>query len=285
MFRKFAMFGVVALLILIGVFLLVLLWQGKRKPDMLGQYVALGSSFAAGLGLGSRDPGSPFACMRSSNGYPHILARMTGLSLVDMSCSGSTTEHILKGGQVFLGPQLAAIGPDAQLVTITSGGNDVGYIGDLAFASGSAGALGKLFWKGAKPLEERDFDRVGENFRAIAQAIRTRAPRALIVLVSYPVILPDEDTCPRLGLDSMMADTGRAVGARLHEVTKQAAEDSGMLFVDMRAGSAGHGVCSDTPWVNGAKLGSGAPFHPNLAGAQATAETVFNAIGGRWHAK
>jgi len=59
--------------------LLVLVWQAKRRPDTSGQHVALGRSFAAGMGLGPRDPGSPFVCMRSANGYPRLLARAAGL--------------------------------------------------------------------------------------------------------------------------------------------------------------------------------------------------------------
>jgi hypothetical protein len=81
---------------------------------------------------------SSFVSMRSTNGYLHLLAGMTGISLVDMSSSGSTTQHILRGGQMFLGAQLAAIGHATRLVIITSGGNDVGYIGDLMSASGSS---------------------------------------------------------------------------------------------------------------------------------------------------
>ena len=153
--------------------------QGRRKPDRTGQYVALGSSFAAGYGLGARAPGSPLACMRSANGYPRELAGLTGLALVDMSCSGSTTEHLLNGGQVFLGPQLDAVGPATKLVTITSGGNDVNYIGDLTLASGSLGLLGKipkLVWKGPAPLADRDFAKVKKNLREIVVSIKSRAP-------------------------------------------------------------------------------------------------------------
>jgi lysophospholipase L1-like esterase len=258
--------------------LLVLFWQGKRKPDTSGQYVALGSSFAAGIGLGPRDPGSPLVCMRSTNGYPQLLARQTKLSLVDMTCSGSTTRHILEGGQVFLGPQLEAVGPDARLVTITSGGNDVGYIGDMALAGGSAGALGKWFWQEPKPIAERDFAAVTDNLRKIAEQIRKRAPRAIVVMVSYPTVLPDHGTCPSLGLDEPLADTSRQVAARLQEATKTAAEQSGSIFVDMADASARHDACASDPWVNGAAPKSGTAFHPNRAGAEATAAAVLKAI-------
>lgn len=256
----------------------MLLYQGKRTADTTGEYVALGSSFAAGLALGPRDPGSPFVCVRSTGGYPRQLARRAGLKLVDMSCSGSTTRHILQGGQVFLGPQLDAVGPDARVVTITSGGNDVGYIGDLTLAAGRAGVLGKLFWKGPAPLEQRDFAQVTENFRQIVAAVKRRAPKTAVVLVSYPPVLPAQGTCTALGVDQAMTDLARQVADRLHEATRLAAEQSGAVFVDMAAIGAGHDACSAEPWVNGAAPDSGAPFHPTLAGANATAEAIYQAV-------
>lgn len=116
----------------------VLFYQARQRPAGNPQYVALGSSFAAGIGLGPRAPGSPLVCMRSTNGYPQQLARMRGLSLVDVTCSGATAKHVLSGGQVFLGPQRDALSPSTELVTMTIGGNDVRYVGDLAMMAGSA---------------------------------------------------------------------------------------------------------------------------------------------------
>jgi lysophospholipase L1-like esterase len=216
--------------------------------------------------------------MRSDKGYPHLLAQMIRLSLVDMTCSGSTTDHILRGGQVFLGAQLEAVGANTRLVTITSGGNDVGYIGDLTLASGYAGVLGKLFWKGPKPVADRNFTKVSDNFREIAHEIRRRAPKAVVVFISYPAVLPDYGGCTGLGFGRDMADTGRQVAARLHDATRMAAARSAAIFVDMATASTGHDACSRDPWVNGAAPERGAPFHPNQAGAKATAAEVFRII-------
>lgn len=285
MFKLVVLVGLIAILAMTLSALAVLILQGKRKPSTSGQYVALGSSFAAGIGLGPREPGSPLVCMRSTNGYPQQLARMTGLALVDMTCSGSTTEHVLHGGQVFLGPQLAAIGANTQLVTITSGGNDVGYIGDLMFAAGRGGPLAKLLWKGPKSLKQRDFAKVGENLARIVDEIRRRAPAAKIVVVSYPAVLPPQGTCGILGVDARMADLAREVAARLRDTTRTAAERSGALLVDMAAVGVDHHVCSASPWVNGATPPEGTPFHPNAAGAKAAAEEVFKAVFSQGHAK
>ena len=243
-----------------------------------GRYVALGSSFAAGIGLGPRAPGSPFFCFRSANGYPHLLAQMAGLSLVDMSCSGSTTGHILGKGRFFLPPQLDAVGPETTLVTITSGGNDVGYIGDLTFAAGVAGPIGRLLWRGLRPIDERNFGQVTDNLRKITQKIKERAPLAEVVLVNYPAVLPPCGTCASLGISEEMADTARLVAGRLEQATRSAAEQSGAMYVDMATIGIDHHACSTVPWVNGAARGNGVPFHPTAAGAKATAEAIFNAI-------
>ena len=266
------------ILTLIALVLLVLLYQGTRNPRTDGEYVAMGSSFAAGFGLGPREPGSPFVCMRSTNGYPQLLARMTGLSLVDVSCSGSTTAHILNGGQMFLGAQLDAVGPKTRLVTITSGGNDLNYIGDLFRAAGVTSTWGKLMSKGPQPIERRDFAKVRDNFVAIMKRVRARAPAATIVLVSYPPVMPLHGTCDKLGIDEKMADLSRQVAAGLQEATRGAAEQSGVLFGDMGTAGIGHDACSVEPWVNGSAPASGKAFHPSAAGAKATAQEVLKLI-------
>lgn len=51
----------------------IMMYQGHRKPVGNPEYVALGSSFAAELGLGELAPGAPLACQRSVNGYALLL--------------------------------------------------------------------------------------------------------------------------------------------------------------------------------------------------------------------
>ena len=251
-----------------------LYWQASEKPVTDGQYVALGSSFAAGIGLGPRAPASPVQCFRSTGGYPALVAQRTGLRLVDMSCSGSTTEHILHGGQMLLGPQLAAIGPQARLVTITSGGNDIGYVGDLMAASGSMGPLAGWANGPIKSAADRPYAKVAANLEQIVRQVRKRAPKARIVIVSYPALMPREGNCAATGVSNAQADISRSVAARLVAVTRNAAAASDVAFVDMDALSVGHDICSGSPWVNGAAPGTGTAFHPNAAGVAATAAQV-----------
>jgi lysophospholipase L1-like esterase len=253
--------------------------QGRQKPNTGSEYVALGSSFAAGLGLGPRIPGSPIICQRSVNGYPQQLARMMGLSLTDMSCSGATTNHVLRGGQVFLGPQIDALGQGTRLVTITAGGNDIGYVGDLtamAFrrSGGVKGFLVGRFGKEAQSVTDRKFDQLQADLIATLREISRRAPHARIFVVTYPVILPPKGTCSPLGISADEAELMRQVGARLAETTRGAAIKAGVSVIDMDQHSVGHDACGPAAWVNGAAPDHGAPFHPTLAGARATAEYI-----------
>ncbi len=257
----------------------LLYWQGTRKPVSDGQYVALGSSFAAGIGLGPRASDSPVHCLRTTAGYPALVAQRTGLRFVDMTCSGSSSAHVLSGGQLLLGPQLAAVGPQARLVTITTGGNDVDYIGDLMATSGSMGWLMSWLNGPVRPAADRPYDRVTANLTKIVREVRIKAPNARIVLVSYPAILPEQGNCAAIGVSDAQARISRDVAARLAAATRRAAVEADALLVDIAASSKGHDVCSQSPWVNGAEPGDGTAFHPNAAGSAAVANGIIEALG------
>ena len=261
----------------------ILFGQGRREPAGRPEYVALGSSFAAGAGLGTLQDGSPLLCARSINGYPPRLARQLRLSLVDMSCGGAVTAHLLNGGQFFQGPQIRTIGRSTSLVTITAGGNDVGYVGDLSMlaARNSDTVFGwgvRHLWSGPKTMAARDFPGLERTLVAVIAAVRERAPNARIVLATYPTILPPDGTCAVLNLSQPEASLMRAVGDRLAETTRGAARRAGALLVDMHALGRGHDACSAAPWTRGWTNGGVAPFHPTLLGAQATADAIARAL-------
>ena len=255
----------------------LLYWQGAQTTDKSGEYIALGSSFAAGIGLGQRVPDSPLQCFRTAGGYPTLVAKKTGMRLVDMSCSGSTTTHILSGGQLLLGPQLAAIGPATKLVTITSGGNDVGYIGDLMVASGNMGRLGAWWHGDIEHADARPYDVVTDNLITVINSVRQKAPSAKILIINYPAIIPPNGSCAALGVSKEQADISRDLAQQLALATKRAADEGGAQLVDIASASMGHDVCSKVPWVNGASVETGTAFHPNAAGAEATADAIAKA--------
>src|SRR5215218_4443114 len=100
-------------------------------------YVALGSSFASGPGI---DPIIDARCGRSGANYAHLVAERLGYDLVVVTCGGATIDDVLSRPQALMTggtvpPQLEALVPDADLVTVTIGGNDVAYALTLARAS------------------------------------------------------------------------------------------------------------------------------------------------------
>jgi hypothetical protein len=101
--------------------------------------------------------------------------------------------------------------------------------------------------------------------------IRRRAPKARVVVLTYPAIIPQTGTCPQLGIDADQAEMMRRVALELDKVTRLAASEAGAEIVDMAASVPGHDACSAQPWINGSAPAEGAPFHPTLAGAQAAA--------------
>src|SRR5690348_11840806 len=135
--------------------------QSGRGPGRAADYVAMGSSYAAAPGVGERAPGSPVQCERSDSDYAHLLAARRHLSLNDQSCSGATTDSILASWRG-LPAQIDAIGPATRLVTITVGGNDVDFVGDL-YAWSCHNAPERF---GSKPRNTRSEERrVGKEGR------------------------------------------------------------------------------------------------------------------------
>jgi lysophospholipase L1-like esterase len=258
------------------------------ETEHTGTYVALGSSFASGPGIASRAEGSPPMCFQSSGNYPHLVAQRLGIELVDRSCGGATTAHVLNREQNGLAPQVQSVTAQTRLVTITIGGNDVGYLLNLAAWSCERRpeVLPEAFRAlGCKPQTDSEVDaefgELGEHLREIATEVHRRAPDALILFVDYTTILPSKGSCPdRLPMSDAHVERGRRVAARLAQVTAQAARASGATLVRASALTSGHDLCSPDPWVAGwvfpHSLDEWAPgaYHPSGAAMQAIATEV-----------
>ena len=233
-------------------------------------YVALGDSYSSGLGAGSYLGSS--SCHRSSNAYPVLYAAQASASLDFVACSGARTSDVLNN-------QVSALSAGTDLVTITVGGNDVDYVGDLTLLvyehrGGFVGSLLRLFWKGPRSVEQRDFKRVHDNMGMILSEIKRRAPRAQIVVATYPTIVPLNGSCLALGISDEEAALMREVGEKLVEVTQSSAREANVTLINMAALSIAHDACSPEPWVNAARAQHGVAFHPTLAGAKATAQQI-----------
>lgn len=250
------------------------------------RYVALGSSMAAGPGIRPRAAGSPLRAARSARNYPHLVAERLGYDLVDVTYSGATTANVLCERQHGAPPQAEALDGSEHLVTVTIGGNDVGYV-PLLFAATAPPLLRALPVIGNALREmldpaarERELAAIGASLREVGQTLRTRAPQARIMFVDYLTLLPPAGT-PAPPLPDDVADLARHVADRLAYSTAEAARDTGCEVVPAAQASRDHHGWSADPWT----VGTGSllpwrpkPFHPNADGMRAVADLVVEAV-------
>jgi|JI10StandDraft_1071094.scaffolds.fasta_scaffold08254_6 lysophospholipase L1-like esterase len=256
----------------------------QQSPPLASgdRYVAMGSSFAAGPGIPDyyEEPARP--CARSSNNYAHQIARRHGLTLDDVSCSGATTFH-LTGPRDAIPPQLDAVNAETRLVTITIGGNDLGYMTKL-FAASCAGLAEQGIPPAAAcdPIQpapsEQAYADLSARMDAIAKEVRRRAPAARLVFVDYLTVLPPAGICAATPLGSSEASKIREIASRLAIITAKAAASNGADIIKASALSGDHSACASVAWMNGYPRPdapvAGAGYHPNAAGMTAVADAL-----------
>ncbi|MEV8212881.1 SGNH/GDSL hydrolase family protein [Leifsonia sp. NPDC077715] len=251
--------------------------------DSLAEYVALGSSFGAGPGLKPRAANSPRRSGRSVINYAHLFAQAAQLRLRDVTFSGATTADLLRPNARGEAAQLNAVTPATRVVTMSVGGNDVGYLPTLTLSSlpGPLLALPRV----RRQLEEardphrldRAFDDLAARLAEIVTRVRAVAPEARVVFVDYLTILPPQGAAVDLGrLPAPVADWGRGVASRLTQTFRSAAAEVSSDVLPAAEASANHHAWSTEPWTRRFHYGlsGGAPYHPNAAGMRAVARML-----------
>lgn len=244
------------------------------------RYVALGSSMAAGPGISPTVPGSPLLAMRSQRNYPHLVAQRLDLDLVDVTYSGATTANILTDPQHGEPPQVDALDGSEALVTVTIGGNDVGYVPMLCAAALPA----PLRWlpplRGMRDAgaRERALGAVADELIEVGRVIRRRAPQARVMFVDYLTLLPPHGAAPPLSAGDTAL--GRRIAAELERLTAVAADVTDAAVVRAGQASREHHPWSAQPWTNLPSRfpvpipGHTAPLHPNAEGMRAVADLI-----------
>jgi len=249
------------------------------------RYAALGDSYASGAGVPNTVDQT---CSRSDRNYPALVnSALTPGTRQDVTCGGATTEDLNSAQFPSVAPQLDALSKDTDLVTLTIGGNDIGF-GDIIVRCVSLGLLNPLgspcktsyTWTGHDELAVT-IENTAPKISKALDDIRGRAPHAKILVTGYPAILPDDGSnCPSVvsiakGDAPWLRDTHKHLNSM---IAKQAAEH-GAVYVDTYSKSVGHDVCKPvgTRWVEPLITNAAAPFHPNAAGEKSMADSVLAA--------
>lgn len=232
------------------------------------EYAAVGDSFAAGTGAGSYLTGSP--CYQSSKSYPKLLDadRKANLRLVSFpACSGASTGETVA--------QVSGIATTAKVVTVTVGGNDVGFADVMrtCFILVSPSSCQAYIDAGAAIAASQGFR---DDVAAVITAIRDRTePDAKVIVAGYPLLFHLNSSGVNPGY--AWADEVDAETVVLNDVIESVAVANDAVFVDVEDDFAGHGLGSSSPWINGIRVPFEESFHPNATG-QAAYATAIRAV-------
>lgn len=238
-------------------------------------YVALGDSFAAGVGAG---PYRDQTCKQSqSDSYPELWVSTRGRSsfgqVIDNACSGATTSDVLAN-------QLNGLSDSTGWVTVTVGGNDARFIEvmSVCLIPGQESACVSATLQAGDQARQN----LPSSLDSLYGEIRRRAPRARVVVMGYPRLVnaSASGSCGLLDLNARERTAMNVTADVLSDVIKDRAVRAGFAYVDVRSTFDGHGACGPSAWLNGFILGEvTASFHPNKSGYQAYGRMLSAAAG------
>src|SRR5581483_7741952 len=162
------------------------------SPGTQSAYVAMGDSYSSGQGDPPFTNDSVDGCNRSVEGYPEDLVNTDSTvyraKLAFVACSGATTTDVVEGrdGEA---PQATWLSSATQLVTMTVGGNDVGFPQIITACATGAGCGPSSY-----PTLDEQIQAMEPKLRGIFTYVAARAPNARVVVLTYPQIFPPDPT-------------------------------------------------------------------------------------------
>ncbi|MGY2876039.1 hypothetical protein ACVW00_003229 [Marmoricola sp. URHA0025 HA25] len=250
-------------------------------------YVALGDSYTSGPGI---SPTVDRLCSRSSLNYPSLVAKALKASkFSDRSCAGATTAELEKAQTYRFAhlndPQLEAVDRHSTLVTVGIGLNNglisTGLLLGCLEVDGAPTAACEQYLSYPESAVDEQLDAAAGQVRQALETIAHKAPRARIVLVGYPRLVPDEGSCPdRLPVPDAQVARMREAMRYANDAWRKAAQDAGASYVDMYTPSQGHDICSADPWISDARgvAGKANPLHPFGSYEKAVADAVVKLV-------
>jgi lysophospholipase L1-like esterase len=220
------------------------------------RYAALGDSFSSGEGADdySRSAGS---CLRSGRSFPALWAAAHSPEAFDfVACAGATTDDVRS-------TQLGVLNASTTLVTISVGGNDIGF---KQLAESCRFHSTATCRKAVNDAISTAQTTLPASLAATYRDIKTAAPRARLVVLGYPRLFETGTSCGLFGINETkrrMLNDGTDL---LDSVIRTQAQAAGATYVDPQDRFAGHRICSSEPWINGTVPLLVDSYHPNAKG-------------------
>jgi lysophospholipase L1-like esterase len=215
-------------------------------------YVALGDSYSSGVGTDHYDLSS--SCDRSSLAYPALVAHAKGYNLNDQACTGALTTDVIN-------TQAAALDKTTtNLVTVTAGGNDAGFVNLLVSCTLTncvSSINNTITWVNTQLAAKLD---------AMDSVIKADAPNAKVIVLGYPHLF--SGTClSAFGISSSEVSASNNLADAMDRVTSTEAGKFGFTYKSAISQFTNHGVCASKGWLHGLDLTSiTSSYHPTTTG-------------------
>ncbi|MFI5753945.1 SGNH/GDSL hydrolase family protein [Streptomyces sp. NPDC051569] len=252
----------------------------SRAPS----YVALGDSYSANVFVRPWEDND--GCGRSFRNYPHQVAEELGLRLTDVTCGAAEVwDGILgpqpsakllgppsvppEGGWPEKRPQIDSVHHDTDYVSVGIGGNTLGFgalvtqclergLSTLGFGTPCTNYYTE--GEGREWLAGK-FAQLDHEYGEMMSAIRNRAPRAKVLVVGYPAIVPHNSGCS-WGVWRQLGTVAKgdmpwldSVERELNGLIDRQAAEHGAIYVDTYESSVDHGLCAPAGerWMYGVR--------------------------------
>ena len=217
-------------------------------------YVALGDSYSSGDGAGNYSDGS---CLESANAYGVLWHNAHGGTFTNETCAGATTSDVINS-------ELGPLSASTTLVTITIGGNDVGFasVMETCVLGSDTDCVNAI-----NQAEQQAQSVLPGRLDTVLSDIASRAPNAKVVVLDYPQFydLSKSSTC--IGLSGTKRTHINAGAAFLDSLMSAAAGRHSDTFVDVTPFFAGHQICDSNSYMISVDwLNLSDSYHPNASG-------------------
>jgi lysophospholipase L1-like esterase len=235
------------------------------------RYVALGDSYSSGVGAGSYTSSSG-SCDRSTKAYSQLWDNANQpVSYSSVACSGATMSSVISS-------QLSALTSATTLVSITVGGNDVG------FSSTMETCVLESTSRCVSAVNAGDAEIASQlpgELNSVLGDIAADAPQARVVVLGYPELYDLSRSSRCLGLSTTDRQDLNAAADQLDSAIAAAAGRFGDVFVDVRPNFAGHEICDSGSWLHSVNiLDVSESYHPTAAGQSGAYYPAFSGAAG-----
>ncbi|MFH7335426.1 SGNH/GDSL hydrolase family protein [Streptomyces sp. KHY 26] len=220
-----------------------------------GGYVALGDSYASGVGSGSYISSSG-SCDRSTKAAAYLWnAAHSPASFAFNACSGATTDDVMAN-------QLGSLDSSTSLVSISIGGNDAGFanVMQTCVLYSDSTCLSAI-----SSAESYITSTLPGKLDTVYNAIHSKAPNARVVVVGYPRFYLLGQTC--LGLSDTKRSAINDAADILDNTIQTRVSAHGFVFGDVRTPFSTHEICSGSSWLHSTNwLDLTESYHPTADG-------------------